>query len=259
MLNSYRTRFNKFSLLCIVLLVSSSLLGQSTSSHFVLRSGETMEGRMLVIGNEMVLLETSSGLKTLNKADIQLVLPVHGHKEIATETKLELKPITKSVSTELDVGLTFVNPFALRTGVTIWRNLGSKWQVGVGSSLQFYRFTMINGNINARRFLGHNRFIRPFWETGFGMSLYEYVSNVNFRSSFGILNRPNFYVSDFSPVKQAQTGLGVMIDTGLGFAFAAKCLYNLTWYELTEHISTNYTLRGDYLISSMTLQASFIF
>ena len=89
----------------------------------------------------MVLLETSSGLKTLNKADIQLVLPVHGHKEIATETKLELKPITKSVSTELDVGLTFVNPFALRTGVTIWRNLGSKmagWSRFIFAVLSIY-------------------------------------------------------------------------------------------------------------------------
>lgn len=236
-----------------------SCLAQKVISQVYLKNGEVASGRMIAIGDAYVLLEATDGLETISRDDIWYISNESTTSLSMVENRFTLKPISKRYCTEIDAGLTFINPFALRTGIIQWRNFGSKWQLGLGTSLQFYRFTMVNVNANTRRFLGSNQFIRPFWETGFGLSIYEYVSNVNFRSSFGFLDRPNQYVSDFSPVKQAQTGLGIWMDTGVGVAFAGKMLYNLTWYNLTEHIGINYALKGEYLVSSVTLQASFIF
>jgi hypothetical protein len=252
--------------LCIVLtLACCFVLTESTNAQQAtihLNSGEIVHGELLAIGSALISLNTEDGYRVVRRSDIRYQLisaPKNLRKSKQDRPKMTLEPLSKKFITEMGAGLTFGNPFALSFRITEWRNYGNRFQVGLGASWQFYRYSMFTLNGNARLLFGKSKYVKPFLETGFDLSYYQYVNGLNFRRELGSSFVPAGYEAEFSPIKQVRFGPGLYIDTGLGVGFLGKLVFNATWYELRENPNSTFLIEGQYFFGSATLSGSFIF
>ncbi len=248
----------------IILIIGISILTTITNAQTYakihLLDGSVESGRLTLIANNYLQLKTNSGVVNIERDSIrfQISNPIRKAKRTKAP-QVSLVAIKKRFINEIDAGLTFGMPFALRIGYTKWFRANNHWHFGLGTSMQFYRYTMLNGNINARRFLGQDRFVKPFFEAGFGLSYLAYVNGLNFRFQTGFSQFPLGYESDINTVKQLTIGPGLSMDTGLGVAFTTRFIYNATWYNQIEYPTPTYYIEGQYFFSSASLLLSFIF
>jgi hypothetical protein len=255
------TRFLCFMLtigLCFVM--TESLHAQQASIH--VQSGEIVHGQILAIGSSHISVDTENGFRLVRREDVRyqlITVPKNSIKLKRDRPKMALQPMNKKFMTELGAGLTFGNPFALSFRMTGWRNFGNRFQLGVGTSWQFYRYSMLTVNGNARLLFGQNDYVKPFIESGFDISYFQYVNGLNFRNQIGFSEIPFEYEAEFSPIKQVRLGPGLFIDTGLGVGFLGKLVFNATWYELRENPNSTFLIEGQYFFGSATLSGSFIF
>ena len=238
-------------------------LGLSAQSYakIHLLNGSILSGKVIVVSDEYVLLKKNSEMVTIPRDSIQFQISNYNAetKRRGKSPRITLMPIEKRLLNEVDAGLTFGMPFALRIGFIKWLRVNDYLHLGLGTSMQFYRYTMFNGNLNARWFLGQDKFIKPFLEAGFGLSYLAYVNGLNFRSQTGFSEFPFGYKSSFNTVKQFTFGPGLYMDTGLGVAFTTRLIYNATWYNQIEYPTPTYYIRGEYFFSSASMLFGFIF
>jgi hypothetical protein len=252
-------------LLRIILIVGISIFTTITNAQtyakIQLLDGSVESGMVILIANNYLQLKTKSGIMNIERDSIrfQISNPSSTNTKRIKAPRISLVPIKKRFINEIDAGLTFGMPFALRIGYTKWFRANDHWHFGLGTSMQFYRYTMLNGNINARWLLGQDRFVKPFFEAGFGLSYLAYVNGLNFRSQTGFSQFPFGYESDINTVKQLTIGPGLFLDTGLGVAFTTRLIYNATWYNQIEYPAPTYYIEGQYFFSSASLLFSFIF
>ena len=246
-------------LVLVFFLFSCGVFAQTNSQIFLINE-EKISGEVLLVTDEYILLKQDTSLRSIQRDSIQFQISSSRLSRKRTKSpRMILTPIDKRFPNEVDAGLTFGMPFALRIGYTKWGRIGEHWLIGIGTSMQFYRYTMYNGSINLRWLIGQDRFIKPFLESGFGMSYVAYVNGLNFRPTTGASLFPPNYKSEFGSVKQFTVGPGLWMDTGLGVVFTSRLLYNATWYTQTEYPTTTYYIRGEYIFSSASLQLGFIF
>lgn len=243
------------------LFILTPILGHAQiKSEIHMYDGHVKTGDLILIGEDYILFKESGNLVSISRDSIKYyVNPITRDAKKSRTPRISLSPISKRFTSEVDAGITVAMPFALRMGYTRWANVGRHWQLGLGTSMQFYRYTMFSGHTSIRYNIGQSKFYKPFFEGGFGLSYLSYVNGLNFRSTTQVSQFPFGYRADFKPIKQVLFGPGVYLDTGLGVAFTSKLLYNATWYKLNENPSPSFEIRGEYFFSSASLLFGFIF
>ena len=110
-----------------------------TYSRVTMNNGQMHVGRVIHIGENYVLLDKNGGNVTLLRDSIRYheSYQVGFRNRHSNKPKITLKPIDKRFLNEVETGLTFALPFALRIGYTKWFSASHHWHFGLGATWQF--------------------------------------------------------------------------------------------------------------------------
>jgi len=215
-------------------------------------NGSYYEGRIVAITADQVLLRQQSNIQSLNRDEIRYVFsdrPQAPAQDKSQGMMSGLEPLDKKYLVELEGGLTMFNPFALKMAYTEWLRLNDRWSVGVGTSFQFFRYSMLNVSGHVRRYSKGTRFVKTFAEAEAAISFYESVTNI----------QNTYFDYRFHPVKQVGGYVGLWLDTGYKLAFTLKAGVSGTWYKLMEQYTPDYKVEGIYYKGSPVFSCSMLF
>ncbi|MEZ4720531.1 MAG: hypothetical protein R2813_01480 [Flavobacteriales bacterium] len=231
-----------------------------------LKNGESYVGEIMAISDSYLLVKSYPNVVSIERSKVLYVLssekeiikpssPKAHPKAPKEKAMITALPLTKKWLGEAEMGLTFANPFAIRMGYKEWCRLNDRWQLGLGTSLQFFRYSMMNLNASGRMFMGKKLYFKSFLEGEFGLSYFEHITQIG-------LNMSEFfqpYPFDFSLVKQGSLGAGLWLDTSMGVALTTKLSISTTWYTLEENFNSSYSVKGDYFFGTALWTVSFVF
>lgn len=245
-------------LFCLVAHVAVSQTAMRTAKIY-LNNGEYYEGQVVAISSDQILLKSGVNIISIDRDKVLYVFedkrlaPVRTPSVQSTNenAKIPYKPLNKKYYAEIDAGITFGNPFAISFGFMEWRALNDNWQVGLGTSMKFFRYSMMTFDGGVRRYFPGKKRRKAFVDAVAGISYYEGMTQAN--------GGWWWYPYDFSPVKQVEVGGGYQFDTGMGIAFISKLAFSGTWYSLTENYTPEYRVEGQYFISTATISGSIVF
>lgn len=257
------TSFVRPALLSLILMLASFMtMGQVSGSKVYLTNGEYYEGQIVAISADNILLR--SGGVNIISIDRSKVLYVFKTKSINTPAMTMTGPSDaperipykylgahgRKYFSEIEGALTFASPFAVKFGFMEWRNFNEHWSVGLGTSMQFFRFSMMMLDGSVRRYFTGTERRKAFVDARGGVSYYVGMTQMN-----GWF----WYPYQFSPVTQVGAGAGFLFDTGMGLGFTTRMGFSGLWYTLTENYTPDYKVEGDYFIGSVTISGSIVF
>jgi hypothetical protein len=251
-------------LIAILLLVPFLSFSQEKKveiiSKIYLKNGEEYVGKVVAISDAFILMQSEPNIVSIKREDVLYFFSepmelthVDANQPELSEPRIQAMPMSKNWMSEIETGITFISPFFFRMGYKEWYRLNSKWHAGLGTSLQFFRYSMLNANVSIRKIGSKNTFVKSFLEAEYGVSYYENITNVN-GQGFDIN-----YPFHFSPVHQGSFGYGLWMDTSLGVVITTKLTYSATGFNLEERYNANYLSTTKYFISTMAFSTSFIF
>lgn len=239
----------------IVFILLAVTLGFSAWAQQPVRAylfdGREFDGVFFALTDSQLILTDGTGLYGVHRSKVKRIAPtpkleVAAPRVVAPsltppKPSLPYKPFARRNFSEFDVGLTYKSPFTMHAGYTVWHAFDRNWQAGVGTSLNIFRFAMLSANFKGRYIVNKGTVVKPFAEGGLGLSYFEH----QFLPNWGI---PFDY--EFTRVKNASLGGGLLIDTGMGIAFTAKAMFSYTWFSLIQYPSPTYTIEADYYIGT---------
>lgn len=241
----------KFAYTLLALLLACTALSQENSARIHMMNGEYYEGQIVAITSERVLVRQGTNIRSLDRDNIRYVFSDRARPVVASQSPVPvggLEPLNKKFMSELEGALTIPSPFALKMAYTEWYRFNDKWSFGLGTSFQFFRYSMLNLSGHARRY-SQGKFFKVFAEGEAAISIYESVTSI----------QASYFDFDFGPVKQLGCYGGFWLDTGYQLAFAIKMGASFTWYRLTEFYTPDFKVEGQYFKGSPVFSCSMLF
>lgn len=240
-----------YTLLALLLMCCTATC-QENVARIHMMNGEYYEGHIVAITSERVLVRQGPNIRSLDRDNIRYVFSDPPRPATVVQSPAPsgvLKPLDKKFMSELEGALTIPSPYALKIAYTEWYQLDDKWSLGLGTSFQFFRYSMLNLSGHVRRYSHSGGFFKVFAEGEAAISIYESVTSI----------QASYFDFEFGPVKQLGCYGGFWLDTGYELAFAIKIGASFTWYRLTEFYTPDFKVEGHYFRGSPVFSCSMLF
>lgn len=236
-------------LFLLTLLVSG--FAQAQKSDIYMQSGAYVQGKIIAIGDDYLLVESNKQVQMIERSDIKYVFsdPVSHRSSYnsyqstsSSRPKAEFKPLNKRFLVDLSGGLYTFMPFSLDLSYTHWIQIKNNWYVGPGLSLDFFRYSMVKFSVNGMKLFQEGETFRSFVDGSVGIGPWP-----------SDLQNNGWFPVEIGPVTQATLGGGVLLDSGFGVGLTCRFGLAVSAYETKEDfngtgsvIKTSYIQAGPY-------------
>ncbi len=217
-----------FAVLCS--LVAFFATAQAQSDEVYLLNGEGFKGRIVAIGEDVLIMRSGDRVDSISRANIHYVLtakPKDRKAEYFSDSRstrsTAFDTLDRVYMFEVGGGLYTFSNFALSLHSIHWVRFSSEWSLGVLGALEFSRFVMLRFGVQGKRTFSLGLRHKPYFVCGVAVGPWA--------GTFIDVNSFSRVGSEFSPILQGNIGGGLWYDTTFKMALTAEG--GLSYYQFS--------------------------